>query len=157
MAGYGEMFQELEDKRRDEGFFPKLHKASPTSRHELYSVSDNVARPVRFRPAPAPGIKMSFRTVFHISIRFRRCSKYCTGILFCFYPEPPTTLGSGSLICEQIICKNVKSELWTVQKQLCFNEAILRADSKVYCRQSGQRLGESNVWKTKGGCCPFYH
>ena len=141
MAGYGEMFQELEDKRRDEGFFPKLHKASPTSRHELYSVSDNV----------------DVRTFFHISIRFRRCSKYCTGILFCFYPEPPTTLGSGSLICEQIICKNVKSELWTVQKQLCFNEAILRADSKVYCRQSGQRLGESNVWKTKGGCCPFYH
>ena len=64
MAGYGEMFQELEDKRRDEGFFPKLHKASPTSRHELYSVSDNVDEPVRFRPAPAPGVKMSFRTFF---------------------------------------------------------------------------------------------
>jgi hypothetical protein len=28
MAGYGEMFQELEEKRREEGFFPKLHKES---------------------------------------------------------------------------------------------------------------------------------
>ena len=25
-----------------------------------------------------------------------------------------------------------------------------RAGSAVYCRQSGERLGESNVWKTKG-------
>jgi hypothetical protein len=27
MAGQGEMFQELEEKRREDGFFPKLHKA----------------------------------------------------------------------------------------------------------------------------------
>jgi hypothetical protein len=26
MAGQGEMFQELEEKRREDGFFPKLHK-----------------------------------------------------------------------------------------------------------------------------------
>ena len=87
MAGYGEMFQELEDKRRDEGFFPKLHKASPTSRHELYSVSDNVDEPVRFRPAPAPGVKMSFRTVFHISIRFRRCSEVLYWYFVLFLPR----------------------------------------------------------------------
>ena len=83
MAGYGEMFQELEDKRRDEGFFPKLHKASPTSRHELYSVSDNVDEPVRFRPAPAPGVKMSFRTFF-FTFQYASEDALSTVLIFCF-------------------------------------------------------------------------
>ncbi len=31
MAGQGEMFQELEEKRREDGFFPKLHKAGQSN------------------------------------------------------------------------------------------------------------------------------
>jgi hypothetical protein len=35
MAGQGEMFQELEEKRREDGFFPKLHKAGQPNRKKL--------------------------------------------------------------------------------------------------------------------------